>query len=132
MFYLGKPSGDGTLQLNPDQIAGLGSYRSWLLHTCVIKVGYPPGEIHIEMLKPGDTKFSNLNVTFHTTTDRIENTTCSVTRTVTFGITFTSDMDKATIRCSVKHDLFPNDQIVYSNNETVSIIPRKLLCTSRC
>lgn len=113
------------MQLHPDQIAGLGSYRSWLLHTCEINVGYPPGEIRIEMLKPGDTEFSNLNVNFEAVTDTFGNTTCSVTRTVTFGITFTSEMDKATIRCGVKHDLLPNDQLVYSNNETVSLIPCK-------
>ncbi|XP_071163007.1 serine-rich adhesin for platelets-like isoform X2 [Mytilus edulis] len=120
---ISKPNGDANLQLHPDQIAGLDDYRSDFFHTCEINVGYPPGEIRIEMLKQGAAEFKTLNVDFHTHSDTVDNTTCSVTRTAPFGILFTSDMDKATIRCSVSHDLIPNDQLVYSNNETVSLVP---------
>ncbi|CAG2239310.1 unnamed protein product [Mytilus edulis] len=120
---ISKPNGDATLQLHPDQIAGLEKYRPSFLHTCKINVGYPPGEISIEILKQGATEFQTLNVDFHTHSDTVDNTTCSITRTAPFGILFTSDMDKATIRCSVSHDLIPNDELVYSNNETVSLVP---------
>ncbi|XP_052105716.1 serine-rich adhesin for platelets-like isoform X2 [Mytilus californianus] len=123
LSVISKPNGDATLQLHPDQIAGLGSYRTWLLHSCIINVGYPPGEISIEMMKQDDAGFTKLNVHFHTSNDDLDNTTCSITRTVKFGFVFTADMDKATMRCSVTHDLFPEDPFVYSNNETVSLIP---------
>lgn len=35
-------------------------------------------------------------------------------------------MDKATIRCSVKSTLYPENPVIYSNNDTVSLIPSKL------
>ncbi|VDI25493.1 Hypothetical predicted protein, partial [Mytilus galloprovincialis] len=120
---ISKPNGDALLQLHPDQIAGLGSYRNWLLHSCKINVGYPPGKISIEMMKQDDTEFNKLDVTIHDTNDDTDNVTCSITRTVTFGFVFTADMDKATIRCSVTNDFDTEDPFVYSNNNTVSLIP---------
>ncbi|XP_063428142.1 mucin-3B-like isoform X2 [Mytilus trossulus] len=120
---ISKPNGDADLQLHPDQIAGLLNYRTWLLHSCIINVGYPPGEISIEMMKQDETEFNNLNVIIHATDDDIDNTTCSYVRTTKFGFDFTADMDKAIMRCTVTHDLFTVDDVVYSNNETVSLIP---------
>lgn len=123
---LGKASGDATLILHPDQIVGLENYRDWLLHSCTIDIGYPAGKIEIEILKEEDAAFKNMNVNFDKTTDIADNVTCSITRTVEFGILFTSDMDNAIIRCSVQQNSFPNDPNIYSNNETVSLIPSKL------
>lgn len=124
-FLLGKNSGAAFLKLHPDQIAGLGYYRNWLLHTCTINIQYPDGEIRIEILIQGNTVFTNMNVTFETTTDVIDTLTCSITRTAEFGITFTSDMNNAIIRCREQRDSFPNDPVLYSNNVTVSLIPCK-------
>lgn len=118
------------MQLHPDQIEGLENYRIFLLHSCIINVGYPPGDISIEMMKQDDTEFTTLNVDLHTSNDVINNTACSITRTVTFGFVFTAAMDRATMRCSVTHDLFTEESFVYSNNDTVSLISSKL--TSKC
>lgn len=123
---LGKASGNATLILHPDQIAGLENYRDWLLHSCEINIGYPAGKIEIEILKEEDVAFNNMNVNFDKTTDVVDNVTCSITRTVEFGILFTSDMDNAIIRCSVQQNSFPNEPIIYSKNVTVSLIPSKL------
>lgn len=92
-----KPNGDAALNLHPDQFADLETgYRSWLRHSCTENVGSPAGSIEIEILKQGDHQFRNLNVTVHSNTD--ETVSCSIERKVDFGISFTSDMDKAVIR----------------------------------
>ncbi|XP_071163004.1 uncharacterized protein [Mytilus edulis] len=122
LSVISKPNGDAILQLHPDQIAGLLNYRTWLRHSCITDVGYPPGEISIEMMKQDESEFTKLNVDLHTSNDVINNTACSITRTVTFGFVFTAAMDRATMRCSVTHDLFTEESFVYSNNDTVSLI----------
>lgn len=127
MLYVndtGKPNGDVTLKLHPDQFTDLETgYRSWLRHSCTANIGSPAGSIDIEIRKLGDHQFRSLNVTIHDETD--ETISCSIERKVDFGISFTSDMDKAVIRCSIKHELFPDDPVIYSNNETVSLLQSK-------
>lgn len=91
-------------------------------HRCTANVGSPAGSIEIEILKQGDHQFRNLNVTVYDLTD--ETVSCSIVQKVDFGISFTSDMDKAVIRCSIKHELFPEDPVIYSNNETVSLLEK--------
>ncbi|XP_052105719.1 uncharacterized protein LOC127738483 [Mytilus californianus] len=116
-----KPNGNAVLKLHPDQFADLETgYRSWLLHSCRADVGSPAGSMEIEILKQGDHQFRNLNVTVHAQED--ETVSCSIERKTDFGISFTSDMDKAVIRCRIKHELFPDDPVIYSNNETVSLL----------
>lgn len=82
------------------------------------------------MMKQDDTEFTKLNVNLHTSNDDINNTACSITRTVTFGFVFTAAMDRAIMECSVKHDLITEESFVYSNNDTVSPISSKF--TSKC
>lgn len=119
-----SPTDDAVLTLHPDQIAGLGAYRSFHLHICEANIGYPRGEIQIEILNQRESKFKVLNVDIMSSNENSDSA-CSITKTIEFGIVFTADMDKATIRCRVKSNLFPDDPLIYSNNDTVSIIPSK-------
>ncbi|CAG2222205.1 unnamed protein product [Mytilus edulis] len=51
------------------------------------------------------------------------NTSCEIHRKIVFRIVFTSDMEKAIIRCSVINKHFPDSPAFYSNNKTVFLIP---------
>ncbi|CAG2239313.1 unnamed protein product [Mytilus edulis] len=118
-----KPNGSAALNLHPDQFADLETgYRNWLLHSCIANVGSPAGSIQIEILQQGERQFRYLNITIHDQTD--ETVSCSIVRKMDFGISFTSDMDKAVIRCSIRHELFPDDPKIISNNETVSLLQK--------
>ncbi|VDI58786.1 Hypothetical predicted protein [Mytilus galloprovincialis] len=55
-----SPTGNTILQLSPDQIANLGTYRSWFLHSCEADIGYPAGDLSIEIMKSGDLEFRTL------------------------------------------------------------------------
>ena len=113
------------LKLDADQIADLGTYRSWLLHYCEADTGYPGGELKIEILLEGENEFKIFNETQDVVvTDSTEN--CIGLRRITFGIFFTSDMNGAIIRCGVTNGIFGDDVLAYSNNETVSLIPSKI------
>ncbi|CAG2224128.1 unnamed protein product [Mytilus edulis] len=116
-----SPTGNLILRLNPDQIADLAIYRNWLLHTCEADIGYPAGDISIEIMKSGDLEFRKLDVTIERSEDNI--TSCEIHRKIEFGIVFTSDMEKAIIRCKVINTYFPDTTAFYSNNDTVSLIP---------
>ncbi|CAG2226462.1 unnamed protein product [Mytilus edulis] len=117
----GLPTGNSILQLNPDQIADLAIYRDWLLHSCEADIGYPAGDLSIEIMKSGDLEFRKLDVTIESSEDNI--TSCEIHRKIEFGIVFTSDMEKATIRCTVMNKYFPDTPAFFSNNETVALIP---------
>ncbi|CAC5391884.1 unnamed protein product [Mytilus coruscus] len=117
----GSPTGNTILQLSPDQIANLGMYRSWFLHSCEADIGYPAGNLNIEIMKSGDLEFRKLDVTIEITEDN--KTQCEIHRKINFGILFTSDMEKAIIRCKVMNKFFPDSSAFYSNNETVLLIP---------
>lgn len=92
---------------------------------CEADIGFPEGEIQIEILNQGETEFSVLNVKVLDITD--DGDSCFTRRKLKFGIDFTTLMDKAIIRCKIKSYLFPDDKDIYSNNETVAIIPSKSL-----
>jgi hypothetical protein len=113
------------LKLNADQIADLVAYRSLLLHYCEADIGYPGGELKIEILLEGENDFKIFNETQDVVgTDSTQN--CINLRRITFGILFTSDMNGAIIRCGVTNRIFGDDVLTYSNNETVSLIPSKI------
>ncbi|CAC5391881.1 unnamed protein product [Mytilus coruscus] len=106
-----SPTGNSILQLNPDQIADLAVYRHWLLHSCEADIGYPAGNISIEIMKAGDLEFRKLDVIIESTEDNI--TSCEIHRNIKFGILFTSDMEKAIIRCKKAVNMTVHaDQIV--------------------
>lgn len=125
MYFISKPTNEAVLTVNPDQIAGLGSYRYWNLNICEANIGYLGGELQIEILNDGETEFEDLDIDI---VNIIENSdSCSIAKKIEFGIVFTSDVDEAIIRCRVKSNLFPDDHhIVYSNDVTISLIPSKL------
>ncbi|VDI83311.1 Hypothetical predicted protein [Mytilus galloprovincialis] len=108
-------------QLNPDQIADPEVSRNLLPHTCEAYVGYPAGDISIEILKSGEQEFRKLDVIIESTVDN--RTSCEIHRKIVFRIVFTSDMEKAIIRCSVINKHFPDSPAFYSKNETVRLIP---------
>ncbi|XP_071162983.1 uncharacterized protein [Mytilus edulis] len=116
-----SPTGNTILQLSPDQIANLGTYRSWFLHSCEADIGYPAGDLSIEIMKSGDLEFRTLDVTIESSQDN--KTSCEIHRKIEFGILFTSDMEKAIIRCKVMNTFFKNSSEFYSNNETILLIP---------
>ncbi|XP_052105723.1 uncharacterized protein LOC127738486 isoform X3 [Mytilus californianus] len=116
-----SPTGNTILQLSPDQIANLGMYRSWFLHSCEADIGYPPGNLSIEIMKSGELEFRKLDVTIERSEDN--KTSCEFHRKIEFGILFTSDMEKAIIRCKVMNKFFPDSSAFYSNNETILLIP---------
>lgn len=124
LCFQGKPTNDAVLKLHPDQIVG--SYNNLRLHICEANIGYPGGDIQIEILNHGETEFEVLNIDIVNSNENIDSDMCFISKKVEFGIIFTSNMDKATIRCRVSsNNLFPDDPIIYSNNDTVSIIPSK-------
>lgn len=102
----------------------MGAYRLPHLHICEADIGYPRGEIQIEILNQGESEFEVLNVDIISSTENTDSP-CSITKKVSFGIVFTSNMDKAIIRCRVKSKMFPDDPLIYSNNGTISLIPSK-------
>ncbi|VDI00996.1 Hypothetical predicted protein [Mytilus galloprovincialis] len=115
-----SPTGNTILQLSPDQIANLGTYRSWFLHSCEANIGYPAGDLSIEIMKSGDVEFRKLHVTIESSQDN--KTSCEIHRKIEFGILFTSDMEKAIIRCKVINRFFQDSSAFYSNNETILLI----------
>ncbi|XP_071162982.1 uncharacterized protein [Mytilus edulis] len=112
-----SPPGNTILKLSPDQIAN----RSWFLHSCEADIGFPAGDLSIEIMKSGDLEFRSLNVTIESSQDN--KTSCEIHRKIEFGILFTSDMEKAIIRCKVMNTFFQDSSAFYSNNETISLIP---------
>ncbi|CAG2222206.1 unnamed protein product [Mytilus edulis] len=117
-----SPPGNTILKLSPDQIANLGTYRSWFLHSCEADIGFPAGDLSIEIMKSGDLEFRSLDVTIESSQDN--KTSCEIHRKIEFGIVFTSNMEKAIIRCKVMNTFFQDSSAFYSNNETISLIPR--------
>ncbi|XP_063427236.1 uncharacterized protein LOC134710770 [Mytilus trossulus] len=114
-----SPTDRTILHLNPDQIAEV--KRKLLPHNCEAYVGYPAGDLSIEILKSGELEFKKLDVIIENTVDN--RTSCEIHRKIDFRIVFTSDMEKAIIRCSVINKHFPDSPAFYSKNETVRLIP---------
>lgn len=94
-----------------------------LSHSCEAYIGYPAGDISIEILKSGELEFRKLDVIIESTEDN--RTSCEIHRKIDFRIIFTSDMEKAVIRCSVNNTYYPDSPAFYSQNETVFLIPGK-------
>ncbi|XP_076095544.1 uncharacterized protein LOC143066522 [Mytilus galloprovincialis] len=115
------PTGKTIFRLNPDQIADPEVSRNLLSHNCEAYVGYPAGDLSIEILKSGELAFRKLDVLIENTEDN--NTSCEIHRKIIFRIVFASDMEKAIIRCSVINKYYPDSPAFYSNNETVFLIP---------
>ncbi|XP_076098972.1 uncharacterized protein LOC143068639 isoform X2 [Mytilus galloprovincialis] len=116
-----SPTGRTIFQLNPDQIADPEVRRNLLPHNCEAYVGYPAGDLSIEILKSGELEFRKLDVITESTEDN--KTSCEIHRKINFRIVFTSDMEKAIIRCSVINKHFPDSPAFHSQNETVFLIP---------
>lgn len=123
LHHKGSPTDRIIFQLNPDQIADPEVSRNLLPHTCEAYVGYPAGDITIEILKSGEQEFRKLDVIIESTVDN--RTSCEIHRKIVFRIVFTSDMEKAIIRCTVINKHFPDSPAFYSKNETVRLIPGK-------
>ncbi|CAC5391883.1 unnamed protein product [Mytilus coruscus] len=104
-FYC-LPTGKTILQLNPHQRVDLEDNRNSVLHSCEADVGFPAGNLSIEIMKSGELEFRKLNVATISTED--SKTSCEIHRKINFGILFTSDMEKAIIRCKVIHNYFPD------------------------
>ncbi|CAG2226463.1 unnamed protein product [Mytilus edulis] len=79
-----SPTGSTVLKLNPHQIADLEDNIHWYMHSCEANVGYPAGNLSIEILKSGELEFRKLDITTVTTEDK--KTSCEIHRKIDFGI----------------------------------------------
>lgn len=77
-------------------------------------------------MKSGDLEFRTLDVTIESSQDN--KTSCEIHRKIEFGILFTSDMEKAIIRCKVMNTFFQDSSAFYSHNETILLISGKITC----
>lgn len=111
--------------LNPDQIVDLSPLRLDKLHTCTSNIGKPAGMIEVEIQLEGDDEFRVINpahTKFKESTDG-----CMVSGELTFGLSFTSEMYNATVRCKVTNNQFPADPPIYSNTEKLLLVSSKYI-----
>lgn len=122
-IFTDKPSGSIDIKLNPEQIIGFTTQRTYNAHTCSGQIGNPAGKIEVEILLDGAINFQTVDPSYSSSTNDTDN--CMVRQVFKYLIAFTSGMYNATIRCKITNNEFPSVSPIYSTNETLALIPRK-------
>ncbi|XP_060070856.1 mucin-2-like [Ylistrum balloti] len=123
-IHVERPPGIPVLKLDPHQTTIPNDPNAPThKHTCSVDVGYPEGNIDIEILRKGDVMFQQLTSTDLNDVSTTPNTwECDdALRTVSFGINFHEDMEEALVRCVVTNS--NGDIRTYSDNATIELVP---------
>ena len=110
--------------MHVDQVIDLGFYRSGSENECEAEVGYPAGNLIIEVKYNNSTQFEEIppiDISY------VDNTTtpgnCSFRQILKFGMNYSVAMDNGKIRCRVNHPIFAE---IISDEKDLLLIPSKI------